>query len=112
MKTIKDFKSLKRHAKNQVNAQQVLNGRMYTNDGWEQVKVTNEFRELVANQVCETLGGRDYTKEAVKQSLLDGTQHWGVERMIFEDYTNPGFRYCAGQDYPTEIKTIRNFLRK
>jgi len=100
-------------AKMQVNAQQVLNGRMSTKtQGWAKVNVTEEFREEVINLVCDLLP--KYSREETKDKLRDGAQHWGLERMIFHHYkgSKPGLSYCAGQDYPSEIKLIQRNLLK
>jgi hypothetical protein len=103
------------NAGQQVTAQQLINKRMYLNGiGWADIELTTELKELICNQIAETLGGRNATKISVKNSLMYGTpQHWGLNRVLLEKYDErPAvFKYCAGQDYTAETNAIRKFLK-
>jgi len=39
-------------------------------------------------------------------------QHWGLSRIVIEKHGEEArLAYIAGQDYPTEIATIRNAIK-
>lgn len=116
-KTLIQFNTLSEVLKatdHEVNAQELLNGRMYLNDlGWTDIELSDSLKEKVASDVSEVLGGRSATKAQVKRSLLHRRpQHWGLERVILENYAGePFLSYCAGQDYTWETNKIRTYLK-
>jgi hypothetical protein len=99
----------------QVTAQQLINRRIYINgEGWQDIELTDEFNNNLAEQIAETLGGHRATKESIKYTLMYARpQHWGLNRVLLEQYNDsaPRFNYCAGQDYTTETNTIRKALK-
>lgn len=117
MKTIIwDYEDLlKFGGENQVTAQQVVNQRLYNKEtGWADVVIDGELRSKMANQVSQLLGGRGDTRDAVDRNLyFNKPQHWGLERIVLEQYGDnpPRWAYIAGQDYPAEVRTIRNYLK-
>jgi len=115
METIKNYKQLMGFTNGrQINAQQVINGKLYHfENGWSSVIITPEFLREIVKEVSELYGGRANTKENIANTLRNRhPQHWGLGRTFLEDYGNgPAWRYCAGQDYPNEIRTIRNALK-
>ena len=109
MKTLKSLEQLKKHCKNQITAQDVLNGNLYGKDGWESVKIAPELRKEIAESISELYGGRSNTKANIRYNLIHGRpQHWGLTRTFLESY---GWTYCAGQDYTVELQEIRNKLK-
>lgn len=98
----------------QVTAQQIINERInLVGQGWTNVEVSSNLKVEVAEIVSELLGGFKKTKESVRFNLLHTRpQHWGLDRIILcKRGERMFFSYCAGQDYPSEIKTIRNAVK-
>ncbi len=116
-KTIMQFDTLKEvlsATDHQVNARELLNGRMYLNGlGWSDIELSPKLKEQVASDVSELLGGRSNTKAQVMRTLLHRRpQHWGLGRVILENYSGtPFLSYCAGQDYSWETNQIRTYLK-
>ena len=103
------------NAGTQVTAQQLINRRIYiNNEGWQDIELTEEFNNHLADQIAETLGGHRATKESIKLNLMYARpQHWGLNRVLLVQYgeSAPRFTYCAGQDYTAETNTIRKALK-
>lgn len=102
-------------ATNQTSAQQLLNGRVCLKDeGWTDIEITPELREQVVNEVVSLAGGHRATQARMWRSLTYETrQHWALGRMFVEKYDeSPArLRYCAGQDYPSEMAQLRAALK-
>jgi hypothetical protein len=118
MKTIiKNYDELIKFAgEYQVTVQQVINQRLYNKEkGWSDVIIDGELRSKMANEVSQLIGGRQDTRDAVDRNLFfNKPKHWGLERIVLEQYYGdnpPRWAYIAGQDYPSEIRTIRNYLK-
>lgn len=116
MKTFNTYAEILEATKgHQVTAQELINGRTYVNDeGWQTITLTADLKEKLCNDIADTLGGGKDTKMQVKRQLLFSTpQHWGLSRIFLEQYNGnePFVSYCAGQDYPSEVKTIRNAIK-
>lgn len=116
MKTFKNYQNALNNTGQQLTAQQLLNGRVYTkNKGWAKVQLSEEFREQVITDIVDLLGGRGNTKANVYRALNSPhpPQHWTLERMLIEQYgkSAPRLSYCAGQDYPYEINQGRTYLK-
>jgi len=112
MKTINTLKRAY-NLTEQVSVQNLINNRINTKKGWENVKVTKEVIEQIAEQLSELIGGHGRTKATTYNNIINKRpQHWGLDR-VFLEKTNSTYilRYCAGQDYPYEIKTIRNYIK-
>lgn len=99
----------------QLTAQQLINKRVcLKGEGWANIELTTELKDYICNQIAETLGGRQATKQNVKNTLLYSTpQHWGLNRIFINKYGDDFIKisYCAGQDYTAETNTIRKFLK-
>lgn len=98
----------------QINAQDFINGRLYTkSEGWAYVEISEDLRDQFASEVSDLLGGWTKTKEAIRYTLVNGRpQHWGLGRILLENYSGKiGWSYCAGQDYAYETQQIRNNLK-
>lgn len=114
MKTIKTLKQAYKLSLSQVTVQELINGRMYTSKGWEDVKLSNELKNEIAETVSNYLGGIKRTKERVYNNLMYGKpQHWGLKRFVIECYKNkpPYITYITGQDTTWEMKAIRAALK-
>ena len=78
------------------------------------IKLTDELKEQICDQVSELLGGHHSTRVKVYNNLMSNTpQHWGLDRILVEQYgKSPAkLKYCAGQHYSEELNTIRTFLK-
>ena len=98
----------------QLNAQQVINRRMFIDDEWTDIVLLGEFQQQFASDITQALGGWASTKRRMYFSLMNETpQHWGLCRLFLkkhgEEYT---WNYCAGQDYPAELRMIRKYLAR
>lgn len=115
MITFKTLEQVKRRVSQQATAQQLLNRRMSVKgQGWVKIALSEELEELICNQVSELLGGHHKTRAAVYNNLMRSSQqHWGLDRVLVEQYGKSKARlsYCAGQDYTSELNTIRTVLK-
>ena len=105
------------NATTHTNAQEILNGRMCTKaGGWEDVEIAPDVRAQVIEQIVEIAGGRQATRQAMRRTLEDERpQHWALKRMhLLPPYGSSPARlsYCAGQDYTSEMRQLRDYLRK
>ena len=97
----------------QLTGQQLINRRANINGEWQDFEVSEELSEEINNKIVEVLGGQQRTKRTIKNVLnYSKPQHWGLNRIHIEKYGNSPikFSYCAGQDYPGELQTIRKYL--
>lgn len=70
----------------------------------------DEFRNQINTIVDEVLGGWEKHKYSLKYQLNNvPLSHWGFSRII---YTGGRWRYVPGQDGQTELKQIREFIKK
>lgn len=97
----------------QISAQQIINKRLFVGGEWQNVEISRALMLEISQEIADLLGGRGTTKEDVKYTLINATpQHWGLGRIFLENYSTLRFSYCGGQDYPAEIKQIRNYLKR
>ena len=87
--------------------------RAYLNgSGWNDIKVDESFKDESIEQIVNLLGGRTKTKETIKHALKNTHIHnWFATRIVYEPLRN-SWTYTAGQDYPSELATIRKELTK
>lgn len=91
----------------QLNLQILLNRRANFGDFTME---EDEFRNQIVSIVDEVLGGWQKHKYALKYQLNNiPLSHWGLSRII---YTGKRWIYAPGQDGQTELKQIRNYIRK
>ena len=111
MKTFKTLHEIKELESQQVNIQDLLNGRMYIKGkGWSDIQLSSELKQDICGKVAKLLGGINVTKNKVFHNLMtERKQHWGLSRMFIE--TPERITYCAGQDYPYEMNQIRTALK-
>jgi len=115
MKTFNSFEELLKDATGQINAQEIINRRAYIGGVWQSFEVTEDFISEFIESVVSILGGQNRTKSDMRFNLRrTASQHWGLSRIILSKYGESPARwsYCAGQDYPSEIATIRKYLAK
>lgn len=93
----------------QVTAQELLNGRSHVYGQWQDIELTDEFRDKICEEVSQLYGGRYETRRTICNILKYGrVQHWGLSRTVITNYhNNPRWYYIAGQDHPYELKQIR-----
>lgn len=102
---------------NQFTLNNILSGRMYhAKDGWINFSISYELRKKIAELISSSVGGNNNTKNRIKNNILrhhKSIKNFGIlGRLILENYNNIcSFNYCAGQDYNSEIKTVRNILK-
>ena len=115
MITFKNLAQVLRRAGNQVNAQDLLNERIYVKgQTWVNIKLTDELRTLIADQLSDIYGGHGATRNRVFNRLNRGyniPQHYTLSRMILERGKEPIFNYCAGQDYTFEMNQGRTDIK-
>lgn len=100
-------------ARHQLTAQEVINGRTFLLDGWQNISLSHDVLVELADGVSKSLGGFNRTKELVRNTIIYGRpQHWGLSRIFFREYEGKVIiLYCAGQDYVWETKQIRNAIK-
>jgi hypothetical protein len=92
-----------------ITLQRVKSGRIY-NDGWQNWNYQLSYQDIA--QISELLGGREKTKTRVANKLRCLStlpSHWSFNRIHWCKHSQR-WAYNAGQDYPSELATIRKFL--
>lgn len=80
--------------------------------GWSDIKIDEDFKKESVNQILDLLGGLDTTKNKIAFKIKNTPVHgWFAQRIIFEPLRNK-WVYIAGQDYTSELRTIRKELSK
>lgn len=95
----------------QLNLDILLNRRANFGEGWEDFTMEeDEIRNQINTIVDDVLGGWEKHKYSLKYQLNNvPLSHWGFSRII---YTGKRWIYAPGQDGQTELKQIRNYIRK
>lgn len=98
---------------NQFTLENLTTGRAYLkNGGWSDIKIDEDFKEESINQILDVLGGWEKTKEAMRFNIRNTPiSAWFASRIVYEPKRNT-WTYVAGQDYPSELATIRKQLSK
>ena len=116
MKTFNSIEELFTATKGgQLTAQEIVNRRAHVDGEWQDIELSEDAKSDFIESVVSILGGQNRTKSDVRYNLRRSTpQHWGLSRIILSKYGESPARwsYCAGQDYPSEIATIRKYLAK
>jgi hypothetical protein len=92
---------------NQITLSNLISGRFYhVSKGW--TKLSIDEKEL--NMLRDELGG----KYDLLRPLMDIINYNGSNYGIFERVVFNGKRwgYIAGQDYPSELRTVRKLIRE
>lgn len=107
---MKNLKEILQTAKNQVTAQHLINGKIYTSEGWTNFDL--EDKTELFSLISDALGGHQKTKDSIKWNLYKNPQHWGLSRIFLSLRDNKIYcSYCAGQDYQAETQLIRNYIK-
>jgi hypothetical protein len=103
----------------QLNAYNLLVCRVNDKEkGWIDIDPDLEVLELLAIMVADTVGGRKETKSSIIRAILFYPLSVAkstplISRLIF---TRVGdkitLNYCAGQDYPAELRELRKQIIK
>ena len=98
---------------NQFTLENLVNGRAWIEgQGWQDIKVDEDFYNKSINQLVDLIGGREKTKQQVRFNLRNTPfHHWSANRFIYSLHRNV-WEYVAGQDYTSEMATIRNHVKK
>lgn len=99
----------------QLSAQEIINRRANVCGEWQDVELSEVAESKFIESIIDILGGQNRTKSNIRFNLLRSTpQHWGLSRIILSKYNESPARwlYHAGQDYQSEILTIRKYLAK
>lgn len=100
----------------QVTLQEIIEGRTLIAGQWENFTLSPEAKEAAFSACVEIIGGHKATKEAMLYALKwnETLSHWGLRRLFLVQYSSdkaPRFTYCCGQDWPTEMRSIRAYLK-
>lgn len=78
--------------------------------GWTDIAIDESFKAESLQQIVDIIGGRDATKAKVLRNLSNNKVNgWFLQRFIYMPKYDR-WSYCAGQDYPSEIASIRRKL--
>lgn len=70
-------------------------------------KVTDEIEDEFWEKMAHVIWRRPSERQIAR---LPYAKSWMLQRMHYDH--NGMFSYCAGQDYPGEIRTIQNYVNK
>lgn len=95
----------------QFTLENLTTGRACVDGCWDSVDIDDSFADAY-NNIAELLGGRAETKKKIAYILRNNPiSDWFANRIVFCRHTNR-WEYTAGQDYPSEIRNIRQTLLK
>ena len=100
----------------QTNLQEIIDNRAYVFGQYQDIEISQELKNTTIDLVVEIIGGTKATKEILKNKLLWGgkLRHWSFFRFVISKYyedKSAKFEYCCGQDWDSEIKDIKKFLK-
>lgn len=98
-------------ANGQLTFEMLLNQRAPFGKGWKYFNISDEVkREVISNIVNNILGGWKIHRSRIEYILNNvPLSHWGLQRIL---YYNGRWSYCAGQDYSSELRQIREYIKK
>lgn len=80
----------------------------HTTKGWIDIKLTDELKKEIVGLFLNVLGNNDKLKDVL---LINEFRNLGIYNRLWIDKKLRGV-YCAGQDYPSEIRYIKRELLK
>jgi hypothetical protein len=101
--------------RHQITAQEIINRRTFIDGSWQTIELTSKCEDEFISAILDVLGGWTKNQPLMARVLRNSRpQHWGLSRILFEKYGDSPLRisYCAGQDYPYELKQIRQYLNR
>lgn len=107
----KTLKGLMRVNNNYFTLDNYRSMRIYhTKKGWIDIKLTDKLKQEIINLFLEVLGSKnnDKLKEVL---LINDFRNLGIYSRLWIDKKLKSV-YCAGQDYPGEIRFIKKELLK
>lgn len=119
MSTIRKYKTLRGLFQNlglrNFTLEEFISRRVYDNvrHEWITVQLSDDLSDEIAVLLASALVSKRYVdKYATLIHNADTT--YGIYRRLWVTKTQNGFRadYCAGQDYPAEIRYIQHLLRR
>ncbi len=112
-RTYKTLESLAKNTNSDLTLEDIKHKRAYFNTGKNKgycpfnLKMDDSHYE----QIADLLGGNVKTKTKIIWTLKNRQfDHWGLGRIIYSSKRKI-WTYCAGQDYPSEITQVRNFIK-
>lgn len=95
----------------QFNLESLNHNRAYVNGiGWTDIAIEENFKAESLQQIADIIGGRKATKAKVLHNLTNNkVSGWFMNRFIYMPKYDI-WSYCAGQDYVSEITSIRRKL--
>jgi hypothetical protein len=106
MKT-RDYKTLRGLTKHvhQYSLDDFVKGMAYHDKlGWIKIRLSDELRDELVKGFADAIDLRKaYRLETLYESC-------GILKRLF--YDGRRFTYCAGQDYPGEVRFIKDWIRK
>ncbi len=95
----------------EVSLSNIHSQRLYTANGWNNWEYRLTDSDIDA--LSTLLGGHYRTQNTVAnklRSLYSIPSHWSFNRITFCKHSKR-WSYTAGQDYPGELQTIRNWFK-
>lgn len=78
--------------------------------GWTDIAIDESFKAESLQKIADIIGGRKATKVKVLRNLTNNKVNgWFMQRFIYMPKYGR-WSYCAGQDYVSEIASIRRKL--
>tara|TARA_R110000851_G_C13098304_1_gene567827 strand:+ start:2544 stop:2894 length:351 start_codon:yes stop_codon:yes gene_type:complete len=116
MKTFTSLKQIMKFENQQMNFQQMINGRACLKDkGYDDIKLSPELKKKICIKVVDIIGGYGSTQAKIYKKLMyERPQHRLLERFTVSKYGNSPeiIEYTSGQDMSVETKQLRNFLKR
>lgn len=104
-KTLKGL--LKAMGETTLTAKQMAEKHARFADAWHyDFKVSEELENEFWKGIAEVVWKRPSARQI---NLLKYAKSWMLDRLY---YSNGYYRYCAGQDYPSEIRSIQNCVNR
>jgi hypothetical protein len=86
----------------------ILHSRIYhTKHGWITAQLAEPAKDKALQECADIIGGRNRNK-VLGVLRYSSFSHWSLSRFMYKP--GSGWSYCAGQDYPSELATIRKFI--
>ena len=104
--------------RHQITAQEIINRRTFVQGEWQTIDLTDKCEDELVSAILDVLGGWAKNQPRMARAIrFSKPQHWGLSRIFIEKYGDPAtsplrISYCAGQDYPWELKQIRQYLNR